>query len=76
MILLFVLVLVRPEGAPTIVYVKFLANSGFGYCYHSVNVITLALYQSDHIKRLPLIPICAKAAVLNLGYIGSSHGVH
>ena len=26
----------------------------FGYCYHSVNIITLSLDQSDHIKRLPL----------------------
>jgi hypothetical protein len=26
----------------------------FGYCYHSVNVFTLSLSQSYHIKRLPL----------------------
>jgi hypothetical protein len=26
----------------------------FGYCYHSVNVMTLGLAQSDHIKQLPL----------------------
>ena len=25
-----------------------------GYCYHSVNVITFGLAQSDHIKRLLL----------------------
>jgi hypothetical protein len=24
----------------------------FGYCYNSVNIITLTLRQSDHIKRL------------------------
>jgi hypothetical protein len=28
--------------------------SSFTYCYHSVNVISLALSQSDNIKRLPL----------------------
>jgi hypothetical protein len=26
----------------------------FAYCYHSYNVITFTLSQSDHIKRLPL----------------------
>jgi hypothetical protein len=26
----------------------------FGYCYHSVNVISFPRSQSDHIKRLPL----------------------
>ena len=32
----------------------FSVNSPFGYCYHSVNVISFLLDQSDHIKRLPL----------------------
>jgi hypothetical protein len=26
----------------------------FGYCYHSVHIVRLARFQSDHIKRLPL----------------------
>jgi len=34
-------------------YHFFMCNS-FAYCYHSVNVTTLARSQSDHIKRLPL----------------------
>jgi hypothetical protein len=25
----------------------------FGYCYHSVHIVRLARFQSDHIKRLP-----------------------
>ena len=29
------------------------------YCYHLVNVISFRLYQSDHIKRLPLYFIFA-----------------
>ena len=28
--------------------------NSFAYCYHLVNVISLAWSQSDHIKRLPL----------------------
>jgi hypothetical protein len=31
-----------------------LYQEDFGYCYRSVNIITLGLAQSDHIKRLPL----------------------
>ena len=33
---------------------QFFSESKFGYCYHSVNVISFLLDQSDHIKRLPL----------------------
>ena len=34
---------------------KWLYNcSRFGYCYHSFNVISLTLHQSDHIKRSTL----------------------
>ena len=32
----------------------FYTKRKIAYCYHSHNVITLSLSQSDHIKRLPL----------------------
>ncbi len=38
---------VRPKI--TLIYVC----KAFAYCYHSVNVTSFSLYQSDHIKRLP-----------------------
>jgi hypothetical protein len=32
----------------------------FGLCYHSVNVITFSLAQSDHIKRRLLYKLCVR----------------
>ncbi len=36
---------------------NFLFCNSFAYCYHSVNVISFSLSQSDHIKRLPLYKV-------------------
>ncbi len=42
-----------------------------GYCYHSVNVITFGLAQSDHIKRLLLhnktdVHLSAKETIIRI----------
>ncbi len=44
----------QTEQVPSTVYQVLCIRKNFGYCYRSVNIITLGLAQSDHIKRLPL----------------------
>jgi hypothetical protein len=40
-------------------YIQYLMMTGVGYYYHLVNVISLSLSQSDHIKRLVIITMSA-----------------
>ncbi len=42
------------KWSPFSIFTVYWPESLFSYCYHSVNVISFSLSQTDHIKRLPL----------------------
>ena len=71
--LIYLIVTIQQIGFINVYF--FPVNGTVGYCYHSVNVISLMPHQSDHIKRLPLyhfsnfcyFKICAFFILLLLG---------